>query len=90
MTISKEQARELICEADMSYSECVDLLNYIESVDSGTSIRAELRRAAMDNTVPSVVALWVADAFVTQSEVSWAFDRASCRSWFYLMVAEGL
>ena len=50
MTISKEQALKLLAPKWDTIFESHDiaaLREYIESVDSDTSIRAELRRAAM-------------------------------------------
>ena len=94
MTISKEQALRYVNTAfvGLTSDDYGALMGYIESVDSDTSIRAELRRAAMtDGPLHISTAAWlVADAFVYFYEPVLPQMPSDERSWFFLFVAECL
>jgi len=94
MTISKDIALDCATMLEsFAPTAYADLIDYIESIDSDTSIRAELRRAAMtpdpfDET--SAVVGMVADSFCFFGEGPIGAWDEEMQSWFLLMVAESL
>ena len=100
MTVTKKQAQAALDKMALAYGtqlyckplqDLIDAMpDYIESIDSDTSIRAELRRAAMDQ---SIALSREADS---QPNIFTEFHEYLCDltneqySWFLLMVAECL
>ena len=94
MTISKEQAlhlfRQSIYPYALSGTQADALYSYIESVDSDTSIRAELRRAAMTGEPMSTIAWDIVCDFAWGYSKIYSLLNQEDRRTFYLMVAEAL